>query len=68
MRPELLDIEILSGKRTYTFGIEGINDRMRRFLHKSLSEKELLISLEHVYSRKPRQIKLFFIIQVLKMK
>lgn len=62
MRPELLDLEILSGKRTYTFGVEGINDRIRRFLHKSLSEKELLISLEHIYSRKPRQIKLFFII------
>ena len=36
MRPELLDLEILSGKRTFTFGVEGINDRMRRFLHKSL--------------------------------
>jgi hypothetical protein len=62
MRPELLDIEILSGKRTYTIGVEGISDRMRRYLHKSLSEKELLASLEHIYSRKPRQLKLFFII------
>jgi len=62
MRPELLDIEILSGKRTYTIGVEGINDRIRRYLHKSLSEKELLTSLEHIYSRKPRQLKLFFII------
>ncbi len=62
MRPDLLDLEILSGKRTFTLGVEGINDRMRRFLHKSLSEKELLASLEHIYSRKPRQIKLFFII------
>jgi radical SAM superfamily enzyme YgiQ (UPF0313 family) len=62
MRPELLDLEILSGKRTFTLGVEGISDRMRRYLHKSLSEKELLISLEHIYSRKPRQLKLFFII------
>jgi hypothetical protein len=62
MRPELLDIEILSGKRTYTIGVEGISDRIRRYLHKSLSEKELLASLEHIYSRKPRQLKLFFII------
>jgi radical SAM superfamily enzyme YgiQ (UPF0313 family) len=62
MRPALLDIEILSGKRTYTIGVEGISDRMRRYLHKSLSEKELLVSLEHIYSRKPRQLKLFFII------
>lgn len=62
MRPELLDIEILSGKRTYTIGVEGINDRIRRYLHKSLSEKELLTSLEHIYSRKPRQLKLSFII------
>ena len=62
MRPELLDLEMLSGKRTFTFGVEGINDRMRRFLHKSLPEQDILISLEHIYSRKPRQIKLFFII------
>jgi radical SAM superfamily enzyme YgiQ (UPF0313 family) len=62
MRPELLDLEILSGKRTYTIGVEGINDRLRRYLHKSLSEKELLVSLEHIYTRKPRQLKLFFII------
>lgn len=62
MRPELLDIEILSGKRTYTIGVEGISDRMRRYLHKSLTEKELLLTLEHIYSRKPRQLKLFFII------
>lgn len=61
MNPELLDLEVLSGKRTFTLGVEGINDRMRRFLHKSLSEKELLASLEHIYLRKPRQIKLFFI-------
>ncbi|MCE8423840.1 MAG: hypothetical protein J5U16_07925, partial [Candidatus Methanoperedens sp.] len=62
MHPELLDIEILSGKRTYKIGVEGISDRMRRYLLKSLSEKELLASLEHIYSRKPRQLKLFFII------
>ncbi len=62
MRPELLDIEILSGKRTYTIGVEGINDRMRRFLHKSLTESELLDSLMQIYSRKPRQLKLSYII------
>ena len=62
MRPELLDVEILSGKRNYTIGIEGISDRMRRFLHKSLNEKEILQSLEQIYARKPRQVKLFFIL------
>ncbi len=39
LRPELLDLEILSGKRTYPIGVEGISDRLRRYLHKSLSEK-----------------------------
>ncbi|VVB94742.1 Radical SAM superfamily protein [uncultured archaeon] len=62
MRPELLDIEILSGKRTYTIGVEGISDRMRRYLHKSLNEQELLKALEHIYAKKPRQLKLFFMI------
>ncbi|MDP2845712.1 MAG: radical SAM protein, partial [Candidatus Methanoperedens sp.] len=62
MRPLLLDAEILSGKRTYTIGVEGISDRMRRYLHKSLNEQELLKSLELIYAKKPRQLKLFFII------
>jgi radical SAM superfamily enzyme YgiQ (UPF0313 family) len=62
LRPELLDIEILSGKRTYTIGVEGISDRMRRYLHKSLDEQELLMALEHIYAKKPRQLKLFFMI------
>ncbi len=62
MRPELLDIEILSGKRSFTIGVEGISDRTRRYLHKSLEEQELVSSLEHIYAKKPRQLKLFFII------
>ncbi len=62
MRPELLDIEILSGKRTYTLGVEGISDRMRRYLHKSLDEGELLKALEQIYAKKPRQLKLFYMI------
>ncbi len=62
MRPELLDVEILSGKRTFTLGVEGISDRMRRYLHKSLNEQELLKALEQIYARKPRQLKLFFMI------
>ncbi len=62
MRPELLNIETLSGKRSFTIGVEGISDRMRRYLHKSLTEWELISSLENIYARKPRQLKLFFII------
>ncbi len=62
MCPELLDVEILSGKRTYTIGVEGISDRMRRYLHKSLAEGELIPALEHIYAKKPRQLKLFFMI------
>ncbi len=62
MCPGLLDVEILSGKRTYTIGVEGISDRMRRYLHKSLAEGELILALEQIYAKKPRQLKLFFII------
>ncbi|MDD5474197.1 MAG: radical SAM protein [Candidatus Methanoperedens sp.] len=62
MCPGLLDVEILSGKRTYTIGVEGISDRMRRYLHKSLAEGELILALEHIYAKKPRQLKLFFMI------
>jgi radical SAM superfamily enzyme YgiQ (UPF0313 family) len=62
LRQEIVDLEILSGKRSYTIGVEGISDRMRRYLHKSLTEQELISSLEHIYAKKPRQLKLFFII------
>ncbi len=62
LRPELLDAEIISGKRSYTIGVEGISDRMRCYLHKSLTEKELMQALGHIYSKKPRQLKLFFMI------
>jgi radical SAM superfamily enzyme YgiQ (UPF0313 family) len=62
LRPDLLDLEILSGKRNYTLGVEGISERMRRYLHKSLCERELISSLELIYAKKPRQLKLFFII------
>ena len=62
MQPSLLEAEILSGKRAYTIGVEGISDRMRRYLHKSLTEGELIRALENIYANKPRQLKLFFII------
>ncbi len=60
--PHMLEIEVLSGKRSFTIGVEGISERMRRYLHKSLREEELLTALGGVYTKKPRQIKLFFII------
>ncbi len=62
MIPEIIDIEILSGKRSFTIGVEGISDRMRRFFQKSLTEKDLLAALTLIYAKKPRQLKLFFII------
>lgn len=58
----MLEIEVLSGKRSFTIGVEGISERMRGYMHKSLKEGEILAALAGIYTKKPRQVKLFFII------
>ena len=60
--PELLQAEVAADKRSFTLGIEGISERQRAFLHKSLSESTLLVTLAELFRQKIREIKLFYML------
>jgi radical SAM superfamily enzyme YgiQ (UPF0313 family) len=60
--PGLLEIEIAAGKRSFTLGIEGISEKQRRFLHKSLPIEDIRRALEALHHRGAREIKLFYIL------
>jgi len=60
--PGLLDLEIAADKHSYTLGVEGISGRLRRFLHKSLEEADLLKALSMLHERPVREVKLFYIL------
>jgi hypothetical protein len=60
--PGLLELEIAADKRSFTLGIEGISEASRRFLHKSLSEKEIHSALEALHGQRTRELKLFFLL------
>ena len=50
------------GKTSLTCGLEGISPRLRRYLHKSLSETDLKKSLESILSSPLRELKIFLLI------
>ncbi|MGC9347767.1 MAG: B12-binding domain-containing radical SAM protein [Anaerolineae bacterium] len=60
--PSLLEAEVLADKRSFTLGIEGISNRLRTFLHKSLSDAEIEHVLVRLLGEKIREIKLFYIL------
>ena len=60
--PGLLDLEIAADKRSFTLGIEGISERTRGFLHKSLSLEDIRSVLEGIHARRTREVKLFYIL------
>jgi hypothetical protein len=60
--PGLLDLEIAGDKHSFTLGIEGISERLRRYLHKSLEEKDIRAVVEALHARKTREVKLFYML------
>ena len=60
--PGLLEAEVAAGKRHFTLGIEGISERQRAFLHKSLTEAAIRSVLEATLKHRPRQVKLFYLL------
>ncbi len=60
--PGLIEAELTAEKREFTLGIEGISQRQRRFLHKSLPTDEIAALLEHLVREPIRRIKLFYIL------
>jgi len=60
--PGLLTAEVAAGKRSFTLGIEGISERMRAFLHKSLATESIRGVLAALLQEKIRELKLFYIL------
>jgi radical SAM superfamily enzyme YgiQ (UPF0313 family) len=60
--PEIIDLERACGKQSFTLGIEGISARMRAFLCKSLTDEEIDTALQALFTRRVREIKLFYIL------
>jgi Radical SAM proteins, N-terminal len=58
MLPGLLAI----GKSSLTCGLEGISARLRRYLHKSVSEDDLRSSLSRILSSTVRELKIFLLV------
>ena len=60
--PGLLEAEIAAGKRSFTLGVEGVSERQRKLLHKSLDMRDIRGALERLHRPKVRELKLFFLL------
>ncbi len=60
--PWLLAAEIIAGKSTFTLGIEGISQRQRNLLNKTLPAAEVDTVLQQLLGQRIRELKLFFIL------
>jgi len=58
----LLEAEVAADKRNFTLGIEGISERLRAWLHKSLSTEDIRALLNRLFALKIRRVKLFYIL------
>ncbi len=59
--PELIRLLHAFGKSSITVGIEGISDRLRRWLHKGLDDCKLYRGLSFILGAPVREMKLFFL-------
>lgn len=59
---ELLPFLHALNKSKLTFGIEGISERLRKYLHKNLDLSTILRAFEMVVNTPIREVKLFFIL------
>ncbi len=60
--PGLYDTELLIDKRSFTLGVEGISEKQRAFLHKSVSLEQIHNCIQDLLVRKVREMKFFFIL------
>ncbi|MDB5105522.1 MAG: hypothetical protein JWP91_3211 [Fibrobacteres bacterium] len=60
--PTILDYLRAVGKGSLTFGMEGVSQRIRRYLQKGLDEPDLMKALGAVLRRPLRELKVFLII------
>ncbi len=58
----LIEAQTVADKHEFTLGIEGISERQRAFLHKSLSIGEIAPVLHRLFKHRIRRIKLFYVL------
>ena len=58
----LLEAEFIIDKRSFTLGIEGISERLRARLHKSLPTADIEMLLTRMFEGGTREVKLFYLL------
>jgi len=59
--PAMVEYEHAAGKSIFSFGLEGISARLRKYLNKNLDDNILRRSLELVFKMKARELKIFIL-------
>ena len=57
----LVEVQQIIGKTTVSCGMEGISERLRRSLHKNLTEEQIYKACEFLFERGIRELKIFLI-------
>ncbi len=57
----LVEVQQIIGKTTISCGMEGISERLRRYLHKNLTETQIYKACEFLFERGIRELKIFLI-------
>jgi radical SAM superfamily enzyme YgiQ (UPF0313 family) len=57
----LAEVLQIIGKTTMSCGMEGISERLRRYLHKNLTEEQIYKACEFLFERGIRELKIFLI-------
>lgn len=60
--PTMLSAEIAAGKRSFTLGIEGVSERLRRYYRKGITLDDIHASCRGILEHDARELKLFYII------
>jgi len=60
-QPELIDYMKKINKSSLTVGIEGVSERLRRYLHKQLNESQIFKGFSNILKNPLREIKVFLI-------
>lgn len=59
--PECVEVQKAAGKASFSCGLDGISQRLRSYLSKSLEQRLLLESFRRVFKAGVRQVKIFVI-------
>ncbi|MBF0252303.1 MAG: hypothetical protein HQL29_00660 [Candidatus Omnitrophica bacterium] len=57
----MVEYQQASGKNMYSCGLEGISNRLRKYLNKNLDEKLFVKSVEQIFRIQARELKIFLL-------